>query len=156
MELSMNNIKELRDQEGLEPMAVVSLLARLGTSDPIEPFTEMKDVIGHFDIAKFGRGTPKFDQEELTRLNAKILHKLEALLLVADSQRILLISGNGEVIEPDDGVLAIGSGGNYALASARALMQNTDLSARDIAEKSLHIAADICVYTNHNVIVEEI
>ena len=86
----------------------------------------------------------------------KILHKLEALLLVADSQRILLISGNGEVIEPDDGVLAIGSGGNYALASARALMQNTDLSALDIAEKSLHIAADICVYTNHNVIVEEI
>ena len=86
----------------------------------------------------------------------KILHKLEALLLVADSQRILLISGNGEVIEPDDGVLAIGSGGNYALASACALLQNTDLSARDIAEKSLHIAADICVYTNHNVIVEEI
>ena len=71
-------------------------------------------------------------------------------------KNILLISGNGEVIEPDDGVLAIGSGGNYALASARALMQNTDLSARDIAEKSLHIAADICVYTNHNVIVEEI
>ncbi|WP_337517953.1 ATP-dependent protease subunit HslV [Megasphaera sp.] len=86
----------------------------------------------------------------------KILHKLEALLLVADRQRILLISGNGEVIEPDDGVLAIGSGGNYALASARALMQNTELSAREIAEKSLHIAADICVYTNHNVIVEEI
>ena len=86
----------------------------------------------------------------------KVLHKLEALLLVADSQRILLISGNGEVIEPDDGVLAIGSGGNYALSSARALMQNTDLSAREIAEKSLHIAADICVYTNHNVIVEEI
>ena len=77
----------------------------------------------------------------------KVLHKLEALLLVA---------GNGEVIEPDDGVLAIGSGGNYALSSARALMQNTDLSAREIAEKSLHIAADICVYTNHNVIVEEI
>ena len=65
----------------------------------------------------------------------KVLHKLEALLLVADSQRILLISGNGEVIEPDDGVLAIGSGGNYALSSARALMQNTDLSAREIAEK---------------------
>jgi ATP-dependent HslUV protease subunit HslV len=86
----------------------------------------------------------------------KILHKLEALLLVADSQRILLISGNGEVIEPDDGILAIGSGGNYALASARALMQNTDMTAKEIAEKSLHIAADICVYTNHNVIVEEI
>lgn len=86
----------------------------------------------------------------------KILHKLEALLLVADAQRILLISGNGEVIEPDDGISAIGSGGMYALASARALLQNTELSARNIAEKSLHIAADICVYTNHNVIVEEI
>ncbi len=70
------NLRELRDQEGLEPMAVVSLLARLGTSDPIEPFTEMKEIIGHFDIAKFGRGTPKFDQEELTRLNAKILHHM--------------------------------------------------------------------------------
>ncbi|MCB1681679.1 MAG: glutamate--tRNA ligase [Alphaproteobacteria bacterium] len=68
------NLKELRDQEGLEAMAVVSLLSRLGTSDPIEPFTDIKDVIANFDIAKFGRGTPKFDQEELTRLNAKILH----------------------------------------------------------------------------------
>ncbi|MCB1840673.1 MAG: glutamate--tRNA ligase [Rhodospirillales bacterium] len=68
------NLKELRDQEGLEAMAVVSLLSRLGTSDPIEPFTDIKEVIAHFDIAKFGRGTPKFDQEELTRLNAKILH----------------------------------------------------------------------------------
>mgnify|MGYP000143398367 CR=1 FL=1 len=85
----------------------------------------------------------------------KVLHKLEALLLVADSQRILLISGNGEVIEPDDGVLAIGSGGNYALSSARASCRH-DRLARESAEKSLHIAADICVYTNHNVIVEEI
>ena len=65
-------------------------------------------------------------------------------------------TGSGEVIEPDDGILAIGSGGNYALAAARALVSVTDLSAREIAEKSLHIAADICVYTNHNVIVEEI
>lgn len=86
----------------------------------------------------------------------KVLHRLEALLLVADNERILMVSGNGEVIEPDDGITAIGSGGMYALASARALLQNTDLSAKDIAEKSLHIAADICVYTNHNVIVEEI
>jgi ATP-dependent protease subunit hslV len=75
---------------------------------------------------------------------------------VADAERILLISGNGEVIEPDDGLTAIGSGGNYALAAGRALLQNTDLSAQDIALKALHIAADICVYTNHNVIVEEI
>ncbi|MDY3982985.1 MAG: ATP-dependent protease subunit HslV [Veillonellaceae bacterium] len=86
----------------------------------------------------------------------KILKNLEALLLVSDGKSILLISGNGEVIEPDDGICAIGSGGNYALAAARALLQNTDMSAHDIAEKALHIAADICVYTNHNVIVEDI
>ncbi|MBE6080510.1 MAG: ATP-dependent protease subunit HslV [Veillonella sp.] len=86
----------------------------------------------------------------------KMLRNLEALLLVTDGKTILLVSGNGEVIEPDDGICAIGSGGNYALAAARALAANTDLSAREIAEKSLHIAADICVYTNHNVIVEEI
>lgn len=86
----------------------------------------------------------------------KVLHKLEALLLVADGERILLVSGTGEVIEPDDGISAIGSGGMYALVAARALQQNTELSAREIAERALHIAADICVYTNHNVIVEEI
>lgn len=86
----------------------------------------------------------------------KILRNLEALLLVSDGESILLLSGNGEVIEPDDGICAIGSGGNYALAAARALQGNTELSAKEIAEKALHIAADICVYTNHNVIVEEI
>ena len=86
----------------------------------------------------------------------KALRQLNAMLIAADESAMLIISGTGEVISPDDGVAAIGSGGNYALASARALLQNTDLSAREIAEKSLHIAADICVYTNHNVIVEEI
>ena len=86
----------------------------------------------------------------------KVLKNLEALLLVTDGTSILLISGNGEVIEPDDGILAIGSGGNYALAAARALVANTTLSAKEIAERSLHIAADICVYTNHNVIVEDL
>ena len=79
-----------------------------------------------------------------------------ALLIMTDGEHLFLVSGSGEVIEPDDGILAIGSGGNYALAAARALVSVTDLSAREIAEKSLHIAADICVYTNHNVIVEEI
>ena len=86
----------------------------------------------------------------------KVLHKLEALLLVADGERILLLSGTGEVIEPDDGISAIGSGGMNALAAARALRTNTDLPAKEIAERALHIAADICVYTNHAVIVEEI
>ena len=75
---------------------------------------------------------------------------------MTDGDHLFLISGSGEVIEPDDGILAIGSGGNYALAAARALTANTDLSAREVAERSLHIAADICVYTNHHVIVEEI
>lgn len=86
----------------------------------------------------------------------KVLQKLEALLIVTDGEHLFLVSGSGEVIEPDDGILAIGSGGNYALAAARALAANTDLSAREVAERSLHIAADICVYTNHQIIVEEI
>ena len=86
----------------------------------------------------------------------KMLKNLEALLLVADAKTILLISGNGDVIEPQEEVLAIGSGGNYAYAAALALLRNTDLSAREIAEKSLNIAGQICVYTNENVHIEEI
>jgi len=86
----------------------------------------------------------------------KMLKNLEALLLVADAKTILLISGNGDVIEPQEDVLAIGSGGNYAYAAALALLRNTDLSAREIAEKSLNIAGQICVYTNENVHIEEI
>ena len=81
--------------------------------------------------------------------NDKAMRKLEAMLIVAS------VSGPGEVIEPDDGIAAVGSGGNYAMAAARALKENTDLSAHEIAEKALHIAADICVFTNHNVIVED-
>ena len=83
------------------------------------------------------------------------MRKLEAMMIVADKSGMLIISGTGEVITPDDGVCAIGSGGNYAMAAARALKENTDLSAHEIAEKALHIAADICVFTNHNVIVED-
>ena len=86
----------------------------------------------------------------------KGLRQLEAMLIVANKETMLIVSGTGEVIDPDDGVAAIGSGGNYALAAARALKQNTDLSAREIAEKALHIAASICVYTNDNIIVEEV
>lgn len=80
--------------------------------------------------------------------------KLEAMLLCADKDNLMLVSGTGEIIEPDDGVIAIGSGGNYALAAARALYDNTDLPADEIARKALHIASDICVYTNSNIIVE--
>ena len=86
----------------------------------------------------------------------KGLRQLESMLIVANKESMLIVSGTGEVIDPDDGVAAIGSGGNYALAAARALVQNTDLSAKEIAEKALHIAASICVYTNDNIIVEEV
>ena len=86
----------------------------------------------------------------------KMLKNLQALLLVADKNTILLISGNGDVIETEEDAIAIGSGGNYAYASALALLRNTDLSAKDIVEKSLDIASKICIYTNDNFTVEEL
>jgi len=86
----------------------------------------------------------------------KILRRLEALLVVMDKERMFLLSGSGEVIEPDDNVVAIGSGGPYALAAARALMRYSDLGAREIALASLGIAAEICVFTNQNITVEEL
>tara|TARA_B100000925_G_scaffold291108_1_gene278081 strand:+ start:1249 stop:1794 length:546 start_codon:yes stop_codon:yes gene_type:complete len=86
----------------------------------------------------------------------KILRNLEALLIVADKDVSLLISGNGDVIEPQDSILAIGSGGSYAQAAAKALYENTDLTAEDIVNKSLSIASDICIYTNSNLTIEKI
>jgi len=86
----------------------------------------------------------------------RTLRRLEALLAVADAESSLIISGLGDVIEPEHDVLAIGSGGNYALSAARAMLENTELDARQIAEKALGIAADICIYTNHNLLFEEL
>jgi len=86
----------------------------------------------------------------------KALRQLDALLIVANAETSLLISGTGDVVEPDDGILAIGSGGSFALAAARALVKHTDLEARTIAEEALRIAADICVYTNTEITVEEL
>ena len=86
----------------------------------------------------------------------RVLRKLEALLLVADKEKILMLSGNGEVIEPDGDAAAIGSGGFYALAAARAMVQHTEMEAAEVAREALSIAADICVYTNHNIKVEEL
>ncbi|ADU96309.1 ATP-dependent protease subunit HslV [Thermovibrio ammonificans] len=86
----------------------------------------------------------------------RILRRLEAMLLVADKSRILLISGNGDVIEPDIPVMAVGSGGPYAQAAATALYQNTELPAAEIARKALEIAGNICIYTNTNIVVEEL
>lgn len=86
----------------------------------------------------------------------RMLRRLEALMIAADKESSYLLSGAGDVIEPDDGLLAIGSGGAYALAAARALMQNTSLDAREIAEKSLLIASNICIYTNDKIVIEEL
>ena len=86
----------------------------------------------------------------------RMLRKLEALLCVADKDASFVISGNGDVIEPEGGVMAIGSGGAFAESAARALVNNTDMGARDIVEAALNIAADICIYTNHNLTIEEL
>ena len=86
----------------------------------------------------------------------KYLRKLEAMMLVADKNQLLILSGTGEVIEPENGLCAIGSGGNYAYSAGKALIENTDLSAREIALKSLKIASDICVFTNDHFTIEEV
>ena len=86
----------------------------------------------------------------------KMMRNLDALIIAADKETMVLITGMGDVIEPDDGILAIGSGGNYALSAARALYQNTKMSAREIAEKSMKIASEICVFTNSNFVIEEV
>ncbi len=84
------------------------------------------------------------------------MRQLESMMIAANRERLLILSGTGEVIDPDEGIAAIGSGGNYALAAARALLQNTDLGAAEIAEKALRIAASICVYTNDHIITETV
>jgi len=84
----------------------------------------------------------------------RMLRRLEAMLLVADQTASLIITGNGDVVEPEDSLMAIGSGGPYAQSAARALLDNSTLSAKEIVEKALHIAADICIYTNHNLTIE--
>ncbi len=86
----------------------------------------------------------------------QVMRQLESMMIVANKEQLLVLSGTGEVMDPDEGIAAIGSGGNYALAAARALLGNTELSASEIAEKALHIAASICVYTNDNIIVEKV
>ena len=86
----------------------------------------------------------------------RALRRLEALLAIADSKSSLIISGTGDVIEPEDDLIAIGSGGPFAQSAARALLENTDLGASDIVEKALNIAGDICIYTNHNIVLEQL
>lgn len=86
----------------------------------------------------------------------RYLRRLEAMMIVADKDQILVLTGTGDVLEPEDDIAAIGSGGNYALSAAKALRAHSDMSARDIVEKAMSIAADICIYTNHNIKIEEV
>ena len=86
----------------------------------------------------------------------KYLRKLEAMMIVADVNNTLVLSGQGDIVEPEDGIAAIGSGGNYALSAAKALFYSTKMSAKSIVKESMKIAADVCVFTNHNVIIEEL
>jgi ATP-dependent HslUV protease subunit HslV len=104
------------------------------------------------------RGNLQRSAVELTKewRTDKVMRRLEAMLIVADSETILVLSGGGEVIEPDDNIAAIGSGGSYALAAARALHKFTDLSASEIVYESLNIASEICVYTNNHITFEEV
>ena len=123
-----------------------------GTADAFTLFDRFEGKVKEFD------GDLTRACVELARdwRSDRILRRLEALLLAADQRQTLLISGNGDVLEPDHGVIAIGSGGNYALAAARAYLESSTLGARDIAVRSLRIAADICVYTNSEIVVEEL
>lgn len=122
------------------------------TADAFTLFAKFEDKLEEY------RGNLKRAAVELAKdwRTDKILRRLEALLIVADRENSFIISGTGDVIEPDDGVIAIGSGGGFAQAAAKALIQHTDMGAREIVESAMKIAADICIYTNQNIIIEEL
>lgn len=122
-----------------------------GTADA---FTLFERFEGKLD--KFGNLTRAAIELAKDWRSDRALRRLEALLLVGDPQKLLVISGNGDVIEPEHDLVAIGSGGAFAQAAAQALIDNTDLSAREIVSRSLNIAADICIYTNRNLVIEEL
>ncbi len=122
------------------------------TADAFSLFSRFESKLEQF-AGNLGRSAVELAKEWRTD---KMLRHLEALLIVCDTQQTFILSGNGDVIEPDEGIVAIGSGGSYALASARALMENTELGAREIAEKSLRIAGQICIYTNDQLTIEEL
>jgi len=122
-----------------------------GTADA---FTLFERFEGKLD--KFGNLTRAAIELAKDWRSDRALRRLEALLLVGDPQKLLVISGNGDVIEPEHDLIAIGSGGAFAQAAAQALIDNTDLSAREIVSRSLNIAADICIYTNRNLVIEEL
>src|SRR5271154_303252 len=122
------------------------------TADAFSLFSRFESKLEQY-AGNLGRSAVELAKEWRTD---KMLRNLEALLIVSDPHQTFLLSGSGDAIEPDEGIAAIGSGGSFALASARALYENTDLSARDIAEKSLKIAGQICIYTNDQITIEEL
>jgi ATP-dependent HslUV protease, peptidase subunit HslV len=122
------------------------------TADAFSLFSRFETKLEQY-AGNLGRSAVELAKEWRTD---RMLRHLEALLIVCDVTATFVLSGNGDVIEPEEGIIAIGSGGSYALASARALMENTELPARDIAEKSLKIAGQICIYTNDHLTIEEL
>jgi len=122
------------------------------TADAFSLFSRFEGKLEQY-AGNLGRSAVELAKEWRTD---KMLRHLEALLIVTDLKQMFVLSGDGDVIDPDEGIVAIGSGGSYALAAARALMENTELSALEIAEKSLRIAGKICIYTNDNLMIEEL
>jgi ATP-dependent HslUV protease, peptidase subunit HslV len=122
------------------------------TADAFSLFSRFETKLEQF-AGNLGRSAVELAKDWRTD---KMLRQLEALLIVTDAKQTFLLSGTGDVIDPDEGIATIGSGGSYALAAARALMENTELSAREIAEKSLRIAGQICIYTNDQMTIEEL
>src|SRR5580692_2039665 len=122
-----------------------------GTADAFTLFERFEG-----KLEKFGNLTREAIELAKDWRSDRYLRRLEALLLVGDPEKLFIVSGNGDVIEPDHDVAAIGSGGQYALAAARALVDGSDLDARSIVERSLNIAADICIYANRNLIIDEL
>ena len=122
------------------------------TADAFSLFSRFEAKLEQY-AGNLGRAAVELAKEWRTD---KILRNLEALLIVADLNQMFLVGGAGDVIEPDEAILGIGSGGSYATAAARALMENTELGAREIAEKSLQIAGEICIYTNSHLTIEEL
>ena len=122
------------------------------TADAFNLFTRFEAKLEQYH-GNLGRAAVELAKDWRTD---KMLRNLEALLIVSDGNQMFLLSGSGDVIEPDEGIAAIGSGGSYALAAARALMDNTDLPARRIAEEAMKIAGKICIFTNENFVVEEL
>ncbi|HEX4310203.1 MAG TPA: ATP-dependent protease subunit HslV [Acidobacteriaceae bacterium] len=122
------------------------------TADAFSLFSRFENKLEQY-AGNLGRSAVELAKDWRTD---KMLRSLEALLVVADLNQTFLISGSGDVIEPDEGIAAIGSGGSYALAAARALMENTEMGARDMAEKALKIAGQICIYTNDRITIEEL